>query len=168
LIKLGTVAAADYDELRFLLHPSVRLFDSAYPCLRIWEANVSMETEPELIDLSSGGERLMLIRSEGQLAFHRLNRGEEAFLRSLIAGERFDVAVRRGADNDAVRSGDGHADARGFDHDPVRSGAGDSDDDAVRSSSDGNCACSADEDDFDPAAALQRFVLAGAIVDFLK
>jgi hypothetical protein len=32
LAKLAAVAPADYDSLRFHLHPSLRLFDSPYPC----------------------------------------------------------------------------------------------------------------------------------------
>src|SRR5229473_3324546 len=40
LAKLGLVLPNDYDDLRFHLHPSARLFASQYPCLRIWEANV--------------------------------------------------------------------------------------------------------------------------------
>ncbi len=120
LAALGTVAPSAYDELRFELHPSARLFLSPYPCLRIWEANVGSEAEPDLIDLSAGSDRLLLLRSLGQLRFHPLSEGEENFLRALQAHESFAAAIERGAP------------------DP----------------------------DFDAAAALQRFVVAGAIVDF--
>jgi len=129
LAKLGQVAAGDYDELRFHLHPSVRLFASEFPCLRIWEANVGSDAEPEMIDLDAGPDRVLLVRHSGQLQRHRLSHGEHAFMHSLLAGERFAAAVEAGADR-------GELDAA--------FGAG----------------------AFDAAAALQRFVLAGAIVNF--
>jgi Putative DNA-binding domain len=118
LAKLRRVAPAAYDDLRFTLHPSARLFESRFPCLAIWEANVACDTEPELIDLGAGPDRVLLIRGGGQLSFHRLSHAEQGFLHSVQAGERFAVAVESGA----------HA--------------------------------------FDAAAALQRFVVAGVIVDF--
>jgi hypothetical protein len=129
LAKLGAVAAGDYDDLRFYLHPSARLFASEFPCVSVWEANVGSEAEPELIDLGTGPDRALLVRNSGQLKCHRLNHGEFGFLQSVHAGERFAAAVENGVDRgelDAAR-GDGA---------------------------------------FDAAAAMRRFVLAGAIVDF--
>jgi hypothetical protein len=120
--KLKLVAPTAYDELHFHLHPSVRLFAADYPCLRIWEANVGSDAEPEPIDLAEGPDRLLLVRSNGQLQFHRLIRREENFLLALQAGEPFAAAVDSGG------------------------GGGGS--------------------ELDAAAALQRFVLAGVIVDF--
>src|SRR5665213_3428590 len=37
--RLARVPATAYDDLRFRLHPSVRLFASEFPCLRIWQVN---------------------------------------------------------------------------------------------------------------------------------
>jgi hypothetical protein len=131
LAKLQQVAADDYDDLRFRLHPSVRLFASKYPCLAIWEANVGSDAEPELIDLGAGPDRVLLVRNRGQLNCHRLSCDEQRFLVSIEAGERFAAVVERGAArDDADGAGDGET-------------------------------CT-----FDAAAALQRFVLAGVIVDF--
>jgi hypothetical protein len=127
LAKLGAVAAGDYDDLRFILHPSARLFASEFPCSRIWEANVGSDAEPELIDLGVGPDRVLLVRNGGQLKCHRLSHGEQAFLQSVLAGERFAAAVESGAHRGELDAADGG---------------------------------------FDAAAALQRFVLAGIIVDF--
>jgi hypothetical protein len=127
LANLGAVGAGDYDDLRFRPHPSARLFASQFPCLDIWEANVGSDAEPELIDLGAGPDRVLLVRNRGQLKCHRLTHGEQAFLQSVLAGERFAAAVASGAHR-------GKLDAAG--------------------------------DGFDAAAALQRFVLAGVIVDF--
>jgi hypothetical protein len=107
--KLGRVAPEDYGELRFQLHPTVRLFDSPYPCVHIWQANVQDDAEPELIDLSEGADRVLLMRSDGgRLTFHQLSIGEHAFLQALSAGERFEAAVTAGA---APRDDDGGFDA---------------------------------------------------------
>jgi hypothetical protein len=127
LAKLGAVAAGDYDDLRFCLHPSARLLTSQFPCVRIWEANVGSDAEPEIIDLDAGPDRVLLVRSGGQLQCHRLSHGELAFLDSMQAGTRFAAAVEAGA----------------------RRSAGEA-------------------EQFDAAAALQRFVLARVIVDFVN
>jgi hypothetical protein len=139
LRKLGQAAPETYDDLRFCLHPSARLFASEFPCLAIWEANVGSEAEPEPIDLDRGADRVLLVRDGGQLKFHRLSRGEEAFLLALRLGERFAAAVASGCGHE-IDGGSGHEiDAPGV----LDSAAG-----------------------FDPAAALRRFVLAAVIVDF--
>jgi len=131
LAKLGLVLPDDYDDLRFHLHPSARLFASQYPCVSIWEANVGSDAEPEMMDLGAAPDRVLLVRTGGQLKCHRLSHGEFRFLRSVQAGERFVAAVESGAArSEADVAGDGETRT------------------------------------FDAAAALQRFVLAGVIVDF--
>ncbi len=108
LAKLGVVLPNDYDDLRFRLHPSVRLFASEFPCLGIWEANVGSDSEPELIDLNAGPDRVLLVRTGGQLQCHRLGHGELGFLLSVQAGERFAAAVDSGAARSGVdMEGDG-------------------------------------------------------------
>jgi hypothetical protein len=131
LAKLELVATDDYDDLRFHLHPSARLFASQYPCSGIWEANVGSDAEPEMMDLDAGPDRVLLVRTGGQLKCHRLSHGEQEFLQSVSAGERFAAAVESGAARSGVDTA-GHGETSAF----------------------------------DAAAALQRFVLAGVIVDF--
>jgi hypothetical protein len=118
--KLAAIAPSEYAELRFRLHPSARLFDSEYPCWNIWQANVASDGEPEIIDLATGPDRLLLIRRTLQIEAHRLSHGERSFLIAVREGEGFERAVEDGV----------------------------------------NC-----DSEFSAAAALQRFVLAGAIVD---
>jgi len=89
LAKLARVAPAAYDMLRFRLHPSLRLFESKFPTLAIWEANRRTEQEPELIDLGSGGERLMLARKGDGIALHRLTVGEFVFLQQIVQARGF-------------------------------------------------------------------------------
>ena len=97
LAKLARVAQVDYDELRFYMHPSARLFASEFPCWAIWDANAGSDAQPEPIDLRAGPDRLLLVRNTGQLRFHRLSLGEQAFLHSVQAGGSFATAVERGA-----------------------------------------------------------------------
>ncbi len=66
LAKLAALDPGAYDELRFELHPTLRLFSSPYPALRIWEANAHA-AEPEPIDLGSGAVRMAVMRSRLQL-----------------------------------------------------------------------------------------------------
>lgn len=140
LAKLRGVAPAGYDDVRFYLHPSARLFASEFPCLAIWEANVGNEAEPEVIDLRAGADRVVLVRNSGQLRFHRLSHGEQRFLQFIQAGEPFSAAVEIAASHEPDTARTGLDAASG-----ISGAAGHG---------------------FDPAAALQRFVFAGVIVDF--
>jgi hypothetical protein len=92
LEKMAGVAPSAYDTLRFELHPALRLFESRYPALRIWEANVG-EAEPEPIDLGQGGDRIIVMRHRLQLRFHRLSEGEFRFLDECRRGTSFAAAV---------------------------------------------------------------------------
>jgi hypothetical protein len=141
LERLGRVPPSGYESLRFRCHPALRLIDSRYPVLRIWEANVAIaEGVPPggaargdhacadgvpagvapPIDLDSGGDRLVIMRRRLRLEFHRLSVGERDFLAAIVAGAPFSAAIERG-----------------------------------------EC-----DPGFDAAAALRRFVAAEAVVDF--
>ena len=100
LASLGRVPPAAYAGLRFELHPALRLFESRYPALAIWEANVGSEAEPPTIDLRSGEDRLVIVRHRLQLQFHRLSPGEHRFLQAVARGECFSAAVDRGGEAD--------------------------------------------------------------------
>jgi len=92
LPALARVDTAVYDALQFTLHPTLRLFKSEFPAVRIWEANVG-DAEPPALDLDSGGERLAVMRHEGKLRLHRLDHGEYAFLEALAVGRSFAASV---------------------------------------------------------------------------
>jgi hypothetical protein len=96
LAKLARIKPVAYDEICFRLHPAARVFDSPYPCLRIRAANLEAASEPEIIDLKSAPDRLLLMRREQRLEFHRLAPGEHAFLRALHSGARFAAAIEAG------------------------------------------------------------------------
>ena len=89
---LAQLDTAAYDALQFTLHPTLRLFESEFPAVRIWEANVG-DAEPPALNLDSGAERVAVMRHEGKLRLHRLERGEYAFLESLADGRSFSASV---------------------------------------------------------------------------
>ena len=95
LDKLAGVAPSAYDNLRFELHPALRLFESPYPAVRIREVNID-EAEPEPIDLGSGADRVALMRRRLRLEFHGLSQGEYGLLDALRRGEPFAAAIDAG------------------------------------------------------------------------
>jgi hypothetical protein len=102
--RLETLAALDpsaYEDVRFSLHPSLRLFSSEYPCRRIWESNLSDAADLAPIDLQDGADRLALVRIAGHARVHELRAGEFEFLQALYAGEKFGIAVERTLEVDA-------------------------------------------------------------------
>jgi hypothetical protein len=99
--KLAGRDPATYDDLHFLLHPSVRLLSSAFPCLRIWQANIDEAAEPPPIDLRDGADRLMIVRTSSGMRVHPLRAGELDFLAAILADEPLRAAVERGRAADA-------------------------------------------------------------------
>ncbi|HWS62181.1 MAG TPA: DNA-binding domain-containing protein [Steroidobacteraceae bacterium] len=102
LESLARVPPAAYDGLRFELHPALRLFESRYPALAIWEVNVGSDAEPPTLDLRSGADLIAIARHRLRLQFHRLSAGEHCFLDAIARGECFAAAVDRAAEADAV------------------------------------------------------------------
>jgi len=102
LESLARVPPAAYDGLRFELHPALRLFESRYPALAIWEVNVGSDAEPPTLDLRSGADLIAIMRQRLQLQFHRLSAGEHCFLRAFEQGECFSAAVDCGGEADAA------------------------------------------------------------------
>jgi hypothetical protein len=91
LTRLSLVAPAEYDGLRFVLHPALRRFESRYPVRRIWES----------IDLAAGGDRLALLPRR-QLQFHPLTPGEWCWLDALEAGMPFAASVEAAVVSDGT------------------------------------------------------------------
>lgn len=83
IAKLACIDAADYLRLHLQLHPGVRLLNSRYPLLQIWYQNQPENDAAGSIDLSSGGDRLLIHCTEDSTELRRLSAGEYAFLEAL-------------------------------------------------------------------------------------
>jgi len=95
LEKLAGLDPSTYADLRFVLHPSLRLFSSKYPCRRIWKANLADTTDGMPIDLRDEPDRLAILRTSGELRLYDLSIGELHFLRYVLEGGNFGTAVDR-------------------------------------------------------------------------
>jgi len=108
LDRLAGVAPEDYDGLRFVLSPSLRLFTADVPALALWRANVESAAEPRRIDLDAGPDRLLITRTQRHLEFHRVDPGEQTFIECLLRGlplaQGLEAAAAREAAFDARAS----------------------------------------------------------------
>ncbi|MGR9045734.1 MAG: HvfC/BufC N-terminal domain-containing protein [Gammaproteobacteria bacterium] len=85
---LARVPASAYGELHFSLHPTVRLMESAYPVLRIWQVNQT-GVDDDIIELNEGGCRLLVFRSGLDVEVMSLDTNEYRFL----SGMRSDLTI---------------------------------------------------------------------------
>ena len=98
---LRAIDPADYEHLRFELHPACKLVQSAYPIIRIWRANQPDATAGEVIDLSEGSENVLVLRTPGDIEFHRLPAGDFAALETFARGLALGEALEAGRSRDA-------------------------------------------------------------------
>jgi hypothetical protein len=90
---LGDVEPALYEELRFRLHPACGLVRSAFPIVRIWRANQPESSAEESIDLGSGGDNVLVLRTPECVEFHRLPVGDFTALEALASGATLGTAL---------------------------------------------------------------------------
>jgi hypothetical protein len=98
LAALASVPASLHGELRFSLHPSVRLIVSPFPILHIWQANQPACSADERIDLDEGSDTLLVVRRPsdvGGIAIERISQAEHLLLAMLAAGCTLDEAADR-------------------------------------------------------------------------
>jgi hypothetical protein len=98
---LATVAPERYEDLVFRPHPSVRLLDSPFPCLRIWQANQADHDNHRNVSLDEGAQRLLVIRRGLDIDIDELSVGEYALLQTFAAGRTLGEANARALDADA-------------------------------------------------------------------
>jgi hypothetical protein len=94
LSDLARVSEADLANLRFRLHPSLRLVRSAFPALTIWRMNVSDEP-PRPVDFTVA-EDALIVRPDAEVEVRVVPPGGAAFVAALGAGETFGEAAARG------------------------------------------------------------------------
>jgi hypothetical protein len=99
---LAELSPADYGAIRFELHPSVRLMESDYPLLRIWELCRAGNDADEHadVDLGAGGVRLLVARPALQVDVSALGAGEYAFLHAILEGLPFEAVCTRALNAD--------------------------------------------------------------------
>jgi len=90
---LGTMAPERVGELRFTLHPSLRVVRCRYPALMIWRMNVA-DGVPGAVDLSAGGEDVLLVRPGADVEVRALPAGGARLLAALGNGRCLSEAVR--------------------------------------------------------------------------
>ena len=96
LSALAQVPAEQQDKLRFQLHPAARLMESAFPILRIWQANQEDYAGDAAVDLTAGGIRLLALRRDNfEIEFQPLTAGEFSLLSALEQGCSFAAACER-------------------------------------------------------------------------
>jgi hypothetical protein len=96
------VAPEDYERLTFTLHPACRFVQSRYPIVAIWRANQPDTLSDEVIDLDSGGDNVLMLRTPECVEFHRLPTAQFALFEALSGGENLGAALDRaqGAESD--------------------------------------------------------------------
>jgi hypothetical protein len=83
--------------VKLRLHPSTQVVRSPYPAVTIWRVNLDDGLPPPL-DLASGGEDALVLRSGAEVVVRSIPPGAAAFIDALGAGERvasaFSAAVQ--------------------------------------------------------------------------
>jgi hypothetical protein len=89
---LAAIAPQRVGELRFTLHPSLRVVRCRWPALTIWRMNVA-DGVPGAVDLSAGGEDVLVVRPAADVEVRALPAGGARLLSALSRGRRLAAAV---------------------------------------------------------------------------
>jgi len=90
-----------YSNLRFVIRSASRLVDSPFPILRIWEANQSEAAMPDLIDLTTGPDHVVLVRTPAGFNLSRVPAGDFQLLTAFAAGQTLEGALEAALGRDA-------------------------------------------------------------------
>jgi hypothetical protein len=92
---LAAIDTADYANLIFGLHPSVRLHRSPYPCLRIWQVNQPGHDGDMAVSLDEPGQNLLVARRRQEIVIEPLGAEDFALLSAFQDGCRLEEAYER-------------------------------------------------------------------------
>ena len=101
LDALSRAGTDEYDQLQLHLHPSARLLRSDYPVLQIWQANQDENNVEEIVDLDSGGIRMLIVRPDHEIEFHSLEAADFALLEYFASGKSLSQAVEHAINTDS-------------------------------------------------------------------
>lgn len=86
---------ADYERLTFEFHPACGFVQSAFPIVRIWRANQPETQSDEAIDLDSGGDNVLVLRTPERVEFHSLPAARFALFEALSRDRSLGEALER-------------------------------------------------------------------------
>jgi Putative DNA-binding domain len=93
LSRLQSIVPDDYSKLRFALNPAARLLKSDFPIRKIWQVNLPDYQGDQHVDLSEGGENLLIMRRNFVMEVEAISSTEAVALDSFKRGETFDQAL---------------------------------------------------------------------------
>lgn len=80
---LGRVPAEQYERLRFTLQAAVRLVESKFPVVRIWEVNQPDYGGDQTVDLNLGAQQALVARVAGDVVVQQIGVGSAQFIRAI-------------------------------------------------------------------------------------
>jgi len=92
-VDLSSLNPEELGSAKLLLHPSVRLLQSSFPVLKIWNANQDENPGDELIDLDSGGIKLCIYRPRYDVNIREIDNMTYSLLMALQQNETFESAM---------------------------------------------------------------------------
>lgn len=94
---LTAIPTDQISEIRFGLHPSLRLVRSRFPALTIWRMNVA-DGVPAAVDLDAGGEDILVVRAVADVEVRSLPPGGAEFVSRLADGSSLTEATKSALD----------------------------------------------------------------------
>jgi len=101
---LSVIPAEQLQRTKFVFNPSVRLLDSPYPIVRIWDANQDECKSDETINLDSGAEKLCVYRFDYEVRVRELDQAAYCLLIALESGASLGEAMIKAAEVDSAKS----------------------------------------------------------------
>jgi hypothetical protein len=98
---LQQVSQTQYSDLRFALHPALRLVRSTYPLHRIWQVNQETFNGDQSVDLDEGSVCILVTRPHLEVIVQAIPEAEWIFLSLLKKGCTIDEAVKAAMQVDA-------------------------------------------------------------------
>lgn len=102
--RLATIDPAAHGALVFRLHPAVRLLDSPFPVVRIWQVNQPEFSGDMAIDWARGGDAVLVRRERAgvEVVIGALPTGEYHFLCALQSQQALEAASQAALEADAT------------------------------------------------------------------
>lgn len=100
LSRLQGIPPDKYPQLRFVLNPAARLLDSEFPIRRIWQVNLPDYKGDQHVDLSVGGDTVLVMRRNFVMEVEAIATAEASMLTAFQRNEAFGQALDAALDID--------------------------------------------------------------------